>query len=474
VTIHFPGDTAIAITAEEAGLTLTGEQVAHIAYEFGRSGNLFTNGWRFFHGQIAAVDLDPLTFFDPDRAMIRSAVQSIAEEIDLLSRGAYEVTDDYLIVIKGRLVIAFDEDRLVDLVADAFSKGAHEPIYYDADTTEPEPIDLTDIYDNISTEPEDATYDKELEQPTAHVDGIRFDLLLAQSLYQVAAPGEEVLIPLTRTPPDVTTEYLREVLFRDTLASSTTQLTSDENRNTNISLAAQEINGMVLNPGEQFDFNTVVGQRTAARGFRPGGAFVGTEVVQAIGGGICQVSSTIYHALLHTDLQVDARRNHTLVVTYLPLGMDAAVAWGGLDFSFTNSSPFPLRIVAYREGQNFHVRLEGTQTHSYRIVPESVQIGTTPFSTTYQDDPSLPAGTTAVSSAGRVGHVVEVFQRFYDADGNLVRRELVGRDTYRAVPQVVRRGTGAVAAPPTETPQTPTPPPPPPPEPPPYEPPPEE
>ena len=457
VTVYFPGDTIITVTSEEAGLALSGEQAAQIAFEYGRTDNFFTNGWSFFRCQFVAVDVDPLLSFNANRAMIRDAVQAAAEEIDLLSQGAYEVVDDHLVVVKGQLVVVFDEDRLITLIAEAFSEGAHEPLYYDAETMEPEPINLTELYESLSSEPENAVYDHELEQPTEHVVGLSFDLPLAQTLYDVAAPGEEVLIPLILIDPEITTEYLRAVLFRDTLASSTTQLTSDENRNTNITLAAQEIDGMVLNPGERFDFNTVVGQRTAERGFRPAGAFRGTEVVQATGGGICQVSSTIYHALLHTDLQVDVRRNHTLVVTYLPLGMDAAVSWNGPHFSFTNSSPFPLRIVTYRDGQNFHVRLEGTRTHDYRIVPEDVYINTVAFRTTYQDDPSLPTGTTSVITAGRVGHVVDVFQRFYDADGNLVRRELVDRSSYHPIDQVVARGTGTAAAPTTPAQPTPTP-----------------
>jgi len=467
VTVYLPGDTVITITSEDVGLAFTGEDAAQLAYEFGRTSNAFVTGWNFFRGQIAPVDLDPLLTASANQTMIRNAVQSAAAEIDLLSQGAYEVVDDYLVVIKGRLVVVFDEDRLVTLIAESFSEGAREPIYYDAETIEPEPIDLAEIYDSIFSEPENAIFDKDLEQPSEHVVGINFDLPVAQSLYQVAAPGEEVRIPLTFTDPEITTEHLREVMFRDTLAVSSTRLTGDENRNTNIHLAAQEINGMVLNPGEQFDFNTVVGQRTADRGFRPAGAFRGTEVVQATGGGICQVSSGIYHALLHTDLQIDVRRNHTLVVTYLPLGMDAAVSWNGPHFSFTNSSPFPLRIITYRDGQDFHVRLEGTQTHSYRIVPESVYINTVSFSTTYQDDPSRPAGTTSITTAGRVGHVVEVFQRFYDADDTLVRREFVARSSYNPIPQIVARGTGPAQIPPATP--SPSPDPPDPPDPPPEE-----
>jgi len=448
VTVEFPGGSVLRVTAEEAGLGLTGYQAARVAYHFGRSGNLFSNSITFLRCQIAPVDLDPLTFFTPDRLMIQDAVRAAAIEMDLQAMGAYEVRDEFLVVVKGRLVVTFQEANLVDLIAEAFAAGAQQTVRYDAETTEPEPVDLEAIHESLFAEAVDAVFDIELDAPTEHVLGITFDLALATQLLHAADQGVEVLIPLILTEPEITTEFLQEVLFRDTLASSTTRLTSDENRNTNIHLAAQEINGMVLNPGEQFDFNTVVGQRTAARGFRPGGAFSGTEMITAIGGGICQVSSTIYHALLHTDIQVDVRRAHTLTVAYLPLGMDAAVAWGGPNFTFTNSTPFPIRIITYRDGLDFHATILGTQTSPYRIVPEGVFIGSIAFSTTYQDDPSLPAGATMVLSPGRNGQIIDVYQRFYDANGNFVRRELVDRSTYHAVPQVVARGTGDTTPPP--------------------------
>ena len=466
VTVHFPGDTVLEVTASEAGLTLTGHHAALAAYRYGRHGNTFANAWSYLRSQFTTVNLDPFTLYAPNAEQLQSVVASAASEIELRSHSDYELLDDAIVVVTGRKMVQFDEAQLIDIITDAFLSGTFDPIdYEEAATALPVPIDIAAIYESLSTEPEDATFDAETESVTDHVVGVTFDLDLAEQLLDRAAMGDEVTIPLIFTDPAITSEYLESVLFRDVLASSTTNLTRDENRNTNIELSAGKINGMILNPGEQFDFNTVVGQRTSARGFRPGGAFSGTEVISAIGGGICQVSSTIYHALLHTELQVDARRNHTLVVTYLPLGMDAAVAWNGLDFSFTNNTDFPLRIVSYRSGLTMNVRLEGTNRSEYsRIVPESVLVNHVSFPTTYVDDSSLPIGSTMVTTPGRRGHVVDVYQRFYCADGNLIRRTRVSRDTYRAVPQVVTRGTAPAeetpppAAPPAADPPAPAPP----------------
>ena len=457
VIIYFPNGSVKEILAQDAGLSITGHQAAELAYQYGRSGNIFTNGLVFLRCQFLTTNLDPLTFFRADEFMLRRAVHLVAEELELLSQNNYEIVDNQLVLTKGLPVVRFDEDRLVELITAEFLRGAGSPVEYDdALTTDAEEIDLEAIYETISSEPQSAYFDIEADEVATHVVGVSFDLDIAEAMLNAAQPGEEVFVPLLITEPEFTADYLREVLFRDVLAYSTTNLTSDENRNTNVHTAASHINGMVLNPGDQFDFNTVVGQRTVERGFRPGNAFSGTQIIQTIGGGICQVSSTIYHALLHTQMQIDARINHTLVVTYLPLGMDAAVAWGGPNFTFTNNLDFPIRIVAYRDGLEFHVRIYGTDTSPYaRIVPEMVYLNSVGYSTTYRDDPSLLTGQTRVETAGRIGHVVEVFQRFYDENDNLVRRELVARSTYRPVAQVIIRGTGQAPAPPPPPPEQP-------------------
>ena len=467
VVINFPGGSALEVYAHQAGLTATGEDLARLAYGFGRTGGL-EQLTTYLTCRINAVHLEPVTMLEPDRAMIQTLVAESAQALsEELMQNAYQVEGDFLIVTKGRLGFTFDEAELTEMIAAAFSSGGHMVVDYEAETRDPEPVNLRAILDSLYAEPESAVYDIELDEVTDHVQGISFDLAFAQQMLDAAANGDDVMIPLVLTDPEITADYLREVLFRDVLASSTTRLTGNEDRNTNIHLAAQEINGMVLNPGDQFDFNTVVQRRTAERGFRAAGAFFGTETRNVIGGGICQVSSTLYHAVLHTELQVDVRRNHTLVVTYLPLGMDAAVSWGGPDFAFTNNTEFPLRIVTYRDGLDFHVRLYGTNRSNYIIRPEYVYIGSNATSTVYRDDPGMPAGETRVYRGGAVGHVVDTFQRFYDLDNNFIRRELVDRSNYHPQPRIVYRGTGTVQAP---TPNPPPDPPPPPPDPPPPDP----
>ena len=132
-------------------------------------------------------------------------------------------------------------------------------------------------------------------------------------------------------------------------------------RSTNVELAAKSINGKVLMPGEVFSYNATVGPRTAERGFKVATIFVGGETAQGLGGGICQTSSTLYSAVLHADLDIVERTNHSLKVTYVPNGMDATVSWGSLDFKFKNSTKYPIRIQCEYGGGTLKVSVMGTK-----------------------------------------------------------------------------------------------------------------
>ena len=134
-------------------------------------------------------------------------------------------------------------------------------------------------------------------------------------------------IPVKRTPAEVTADRLAEVLFSDTLASTSTSLNAgNRDRTNNVRLACEHINGTILNPGDEFSYNGVVGERTAARGFKAAGAYANGKVVDEVGGGVCQPSSTLYMAVLRADLEVTERHNHSFTVAYTPLGEDATVS----------------------------------------------------------------------------------------------------------------------------------------------------
>ena len=159
----------------------------------------------------------------------------------------------------------------------------------------------------------------------------------------------------------MTQERLQQHLLADKLATKTTSLSgSSSNRITNVKLAAEKINGVILQPGQTFSYNDVVGQRTKANGFKEAGAYSNGQVVQEVGGGICQVSSTLYYCAMVSNLKINTRTCHYFPVAYIEPGMDAAVSWGGPEFKFTNNRDYPIEIKAYVQNGSVTVEIWGT------------------------------------------------------------------------------------------------------------------
>ena len=162
---------------------------------------------------------------------------------------------------------------------------------------------------------------------------------------------DEYEIPLKYTAPSVTTNMIGTEAFPDLLAKFSTNYNArDTDRTTNLRLAAEKINGTVLMPGETFSYNTVVGERTIAAGYKEAAMYQNGEVVDGLGGGICQISTTLYNAVLYSNLEIVERRNHQFVPSYAKAGRDATVVYGSIDFKFKNTRNYPVKILCTVSG----------------------------------------------------------------------------------------------------------------------------
>ena len=183
-----------------------------------------------------------------------------------------------------------------------------------------------------------AYYDPEKDEVIPEVKGMEVDVAKAEKQWEAAAPLETIEIPITLVDPEITAEKLKEVMFHDKLGDCQTYLWgSTANRISNVRLACSRFDGMVLQPGEKFSYNKVVGERTAEAGFLPAPTYNGTAHEMGLGGGICQVSSTLYNAVQYANLEVNERVCHTMLVGYLDAGLDATVDWPDTNFVFTTT-----------------------------------------------------------------------------------------------------------------------------------------
>ena len=243
--------------------------------------------------------------------------------------------------------------------------------------------------------------------------------------------------------PEITTMDLDIEFYQDVLGSYTSTYNAGlVNRTKNVTLAASLVNGTVVMPGHRFSYNGVVGKRTYERGFVDATVYTGEGTEEGIGGGICQVSSTLYCAQLRADLKTVSRTNHSYTVVYVPHGQDATVVYGAIDYIFENDTNYPIKILANANGGYLTVKIMGTKVDkSVTVDVVSVTEATYNFGEVTKESPELPLGTTKVDQNGQIGARVSTYKVYYK-NGIEQNREFVTRSNYKAMNKIVLVGTG--------------------------------
>ena len=244
------------------------------------------------------------------------------------------------------------------------------------------------------------------------------------------------------TEPEGSAEELANI--KDLLGSFTTSFsTSSSNRCKNVSSGASHINGTVLYPGEEFSAYETVSPFTEANGYAMAGSYLNGEVVDSMGGGICQVSTTLYNAVLRAELNVTERSPHSMTVHYVDLSEDAAIAGTYKDFKFVNSTEYPIYIEGYTTSDKkitFNIYGKETRDKNRTISFESQMVSETPATTILQEDAGQGIGYKTVSSKGSSGYVAELY-KIVKVNGVETDRIKVNKSTYKGTNRVVTYGT---------------------------------
>ena len=355
-----------------------------------------------------------------DSGIITTAIESSdMMKVDLEIEDGYRIEDKNLIVTKGKGSYRIDTDKLVTRIKKQIAKGEYGTVIecpvVSAD------VDLDEVYKKVHCEPQNPTLDPDKNYEVVEAkDGVDFDLEAAKKSLESAKKGTDVSIPLTYTPADMSTEEYRKLLFRDEMSSYSTEVEGSENRKTNVKLAAQYCDGTILMPGESFSYNLGVGELTEERGFLPGPSYADGQSVMDMGGGICQVSSTMYMACLYANLEIDERHCHPYPSSYVPAGLDATVAWGGCDFVFTNDTDYPIKISTSYDGYSTSCTIWGTITEPFSVELYTETVETEPYETKYELDKTLGKDEQVLDTVGIEGLTVQSYRRVYDGDGNVI------------------------------------------------------
>ena len=323
------------------------EEAVENAYKYGREGNLIVDNYNILFASLSekVIDMD----FTYNEESLDSIVNDIASKVPgKVIDYNYSIEDDELLVTKGTKGVKVDTEKLKKDIVNEIKQRRISDIITDennvvitivANEVEPAPIDVNELYSKIYKEPVDAYYETEPFKLYPEEDGIDFAVTLEEAAKIVSdTTKEEYIIPLKISKASKTVNDIgREAFPYEISTYSTKYDVSNTNRTKNLELSAEKINGTVLMPGEEFSYNQVVGKRTVEAGYKNAKIYSGGQVVDGLGGGICQISSTLYNAVLMADLEITERRNHYFKTSYVPAGRDATVVWGSIDFKFKNT-----------------------------------------------------------------------------------------------------------------------------------------
>lgn len=433
-------DSTVTVSAAGAAVTLDAEKAVHDAYRYGEK-NVPTSRY----------DADILPYFTINEEAVRAELALIGRDFNsAFKETSYEVIGDMpslaplaegeeepecqvLQIVKGTSEYAFDVDAIYDAILNGYNTGNLHVTMPDEPKT-PKELDLEALYEEYYIAPVDAVMDEKTFEVADESYGYAFDLDAAITAFNEAEEGQTVQIPFARIKPEVIATELRSLLFRDVLSSYTAYQASSSNRATNLRLACEAVNGTVLYPGDVFSYNDTLGERTAEKGYKAAAAYSGSETVSAIGGGICQVSSTLYYCSLVADLEVLERDCHRFASGYVPLGMDATVNWGTIDLKFRNTTNYPLRIEAYADGGSVTVKFIGTDDKDYYVVPKYSLIRSIPYTTVTQvmtSDNEKGYKDGEVITSPYTGYEVNTYRYRYDkATDELIEDEFERYSAY--------------------------------------------
>lgn len=439
----YNGDYETSFLPEQIEAKFDIDAAIDAAYRIGRDGSFIQNNYTILFTLLEPVSIQPTLQYNEEA--LNSIASSIAEKLpDKVIEPSYYVEDSNLIITKGHSGNVVDTESLKQQMITSIqnTRETKKEIEIPVNYVECQAIDLDAIYQEVKKAPQDAYYTSDPFVVYPHVNGVDFAISLEEAKKLLEEDKEEYTIPLQSIPPAVTTNQIGTEAFPDLLSSfKTYYYESNVNRTTNLKLSASKINGTVLLPGEVFSYNQVVGKRTIEAGYRDAAIYSGGKVVDGLGGGICQISSTLYDAVVLANLEIVERSNHGFVTSYLDAGWDATVVYGAIDFKFKNSRKYPIKIVASVSNGVAEFQIFGKKEEvEYEVDIETKVIASIPFKVRYVNDSTLAAGKTKVLQGGSNGCKVEAY-KVLKQNGQEVSRTLLSRDTYNAMEKIIARGT---------------------------------
>lgn len=419
------------------------EKAVEEAINIGKNSNIIINNYNILFALIGQKNIDINVSVNEELSI--KTIEDIGTNLPgAIIESDYSIEEEKLIITKGKEGLKIDTEKLIEQIKNYLKNiEIEEFIEIPVINKIPNEIDIEQIHKEIYKEVQDAYYTKDPFTIYPEVEGIDFDIEEAKKILE--EDKEQYEIQLTITKPKITTSQIGSEAFPDLLGTYTTRYDASlKDRSTNLIIACQKINDKVVLPGEIFSYNKALGERTAAAGYKNAAVYENGQVVDGIGGGICQISSTLYNAVLLANMDVTERRNHQFITSYTPAGRDATVVYGITDFKFKNTRNYAIKIKASCSNGIAKVSIYGIkEENEYTVSFSTKTISTIPYTIKYVDDNTLTAGQEKVKQKGANGFITETYI-IKSLNGKVVSTKLLSKDTYNAMQRIILKGTKGI------------------------------
>ena len=381
-----------------------------MAYNVGKTGNIFQRNLTILKSLFTKTNIDP--GFSIDMNQLKKDLEDISAKLpDKVIESSCYIDGNKLVITKGKngKVIKVDESAKYIKQAINNLQLENNSLELITEDSTPNEIDLDAVYNEIHKEPVNAYYSQNPYVVHPSENGMDFSITLDEAKNMLKEEKDEYVVPLKVLYPSVTTNMIGTEAFPDLLSEfSTKYAASNKNRTTNLILASNKINGTVLMPGETFSYNKVVGARTIQAGYKEAPIYVSGKVEDGIGGGICQITTTLYNAVVYANLDIVERSNHQFVPSYAGPSRDATVVYGAIDFKFKNNRDYPIKITCSVSGGIANFKIWGLKSdNDYEV--------------------QISSRTTGKTSTAIYSEAYKILKK----NGNVVSTTLLSKDTYK-------------------------------------------
>ncbi len=430
-------ETIASSSFENLGIEYNVSDAINKAFNIGRNSNIFQSNFEIVNLFLNKKNLNlDITL---NTTKLSTIIDDISSNLpDKLIQSGYYIDNNNLVLTSGKEGKVVDKELLnqnINLCLQDLTQN-NNTIHVLTKNEKPIVLDIDKIYSEIHKDKADAYYEKNPLRIYSEIIGVSFDKELTKQV--INEQKAEYIIPLQYTYPTITINDLDIDIFQETLAIFTTKYNiTNADRANNLELAAEKINGTVLSPNEIFSYNKVVGARTIDKGYTESKIYSNGQVVDGIGGGICQISSTLYNTAVIANLNITERHNHQFVTSYLPAGKDATVVYGAKDLKFQNNRSYPIKIETKVDNGIVTCKILGIKEDpEYSINIETEIISVTEPEIVYEQDSNLEVGKEKIKQYGSNGTIVNAY-KITTLDGKIISRELLSQDTYKALQKII-------------------------------------